>query len=1025
MAENEDERFAIRISHDSYKFNNTGDVIEIEATKFLQKGGFGITYSGIYRQYLGKLDRTVVAERKVTIKEFFMSNNVCRRNESDNSVVVQDSERFNYFRSKFDKEASALSEINRLQNIAHVIHIFEDNNTSYYVMDYIEGCDLYTYIEKHGPFKSLKEAWSYLRPVCECLQKVHEKGIIHCDIAPNNIIVEPTKDAGGINKFVLIDFGSCRSWDIQTDEGANFTIASHTPYNPYFSPLELVNRGEYSARYPDSTLEKIKVSADIYSLGAVLYYMLAGNSYLKKSERESLRCSKSGTPYAKCRDLILNDFDFPSTMEKEAIDLIKKIMQPVAEDRIQSVKELIKICDKDAMDLERENILKKNSPEKFEILDCFLSQSKDIIDISSRFNYEELNSKAIKGDAEALFYMGESHRKGLYNLTPNYKEAYSWYLKAANLGHPKAQYVVGYYHYLGLKKEFPKDLELAAIWIKKAAENGNTDAMGLLSVMYSKGEGVPRDDIESANWSKRELTERIKEKTGEEVHIEVKDREFLFNETKKQAEKGNAFFQHNLGVMYFNGDGVAKDDSKALEWLRKAAVQGNKQAIETLKQVEGLIEKKKQDNNKHDEKNNPNSKADDWEGFLKKCREDVPLKQTVDNLRQVEGEKKMRKKIPTIWKYIGITIVFLIGLTIYEMFSGNLLYMMGKKLYVNGKYELAENCLLNSVKHGNEESNYLLGSMYIDGNRTMDGIDDLVKVTEWLKKAVDSGVSIAKEKYAKACDSLGGQYYINKDSVQAFNYYKIAAELNNASGQNHLGVLYALGYGTEKNDEEAVKWYQKAADQGFVWGMHNLGTHYRWGNGVPQDKQEAIKWYQMAAERNNVSSMVELGNLYKTIPLYKEYFKWYQKAAENENTDAQYRLGRDYQYGYHDVPQDYNKALYWYKKAAGNGDWDSERAIGDAYYYGEESDNSYTNYSLGFKKDWVQAVKWYSREDIKQKYKDTGYPSNFKYISERLGDMYKNGGYGLKSDLQKAKEWYKIAADKGSTSARTKLEKLN
>ena len=369
-AENEDERFAIRISHDSYKFNNTGDVIEIEATKFLQKGGFGITYLGKYRQYLGKLDRTVVAERKVTIKEFFMSNNVCRRNESDNSVVVQDSERFNYFRSKFDKEASALSEINRLPNIAHVIHIFEENNTSYYVMDYIEGCDLYTYIENHGPFKSLKDAWSYLRPICECLQKVHEKGIIHCDIAPNNIIVEPTKDAGGINKFVLIDFGSCRSWDVQTDEGANFTVASHTPYNPYFSPLELVNRGEYSARYPESSLEKIKVSADVYSLGAVLYYMLVGNKYLRKSEKENLRCSKSGTPYAKCRDIILNDFDFQSTMEKEAVDLIKKIMQPAAEDRIQSVGELIRTCDKMSENLsipmQKEKIYAEKHPESLD-----------------------------------------------------------------------------------------------------------------------------------------------------------------------------------------------------------------------------------------------------------------------------------------------------------------------------------------------------------------------------------------------------------------------------------------------------------------------------------------------------------------------------------------------------------------------------------------------------------------------------------------------------------------------------------
>ena len=84
--------------------------------------------------------------------------------------------------------------------------------------------------------------------------------------------------------------------------------------------------------------------------------------------------------------------------------------------------------------------------------------------------------------------------------------------------------------------------------VKKAAEQGQTDAQGTLDVMYYRGEGVPKDDAEAVRWF------------------------------RQAAEQGHAVAQGTLGAMYANGYGVPEDDAEAVRWYSRAAEQGDADA---------------------------------------------------------------------------------------------------------------------------------------------------------------------------------------------------------------------------------------------------------------------------------------------------------------------------------------------------------------------------------------------------------------------------------------------------------------
>ena len=261
--------------------------------KKIGAGGFGITY----------LARHTILDRKYAIKEFFMSGyNV--RNNATNHVSLQGLEvkDFDRVRQTFINEARTLAHLNN-EAIVKVIDIFDENGTSYMVMPFVEGTTLKSMVEKDGPME-YEMAVNYMVQICEALTYIHSKDILHRDVTPDNVIVTPEQ------KIVLIDFGSARKFI------DNKTQRQTTIVKPGYAPLE-----QHSARSRKGAF------TDIYSVGAVFYYLLTGERPMDATER--------------VLEKMKEPIELNSNIPPQINAIIMKAMEMDGEMRYQSAKELI------------------------------------------------------------------------------------------------------------------------------------------------------------------------------------------------------------------------------------------------------------------------------------------------------------------------------------------------------------------------------------------------------------------------------------------------------------------------------------------------------------------------------------------------------------------------------------------------------------------------------------------------------------------------------------------------------------
>ena len=164
--------------------------------RVLGQGGFGITYLA--------LDNP--SGERVAIKEYYPSE-LAGRGLDGCTVAIHSEERaenFAYGKAQFLEEARTLAAVSGSGSIVRIYSYFEENGTAYFAMEYVEGVPLDEYLRQKSGHLTAQEAETLFLPLMAALETVHKKGIVHRDIAPDNLIVT------GDGTVKLIDFGAAR-----------------------------------------------------------------------------------------------------------------------------------------------------------------------------------------------------------------------------------------------------------------------------------------------------------------------------------------------------------------------------------------------------------------------------------------------------------------------------------------------------------------------------------------------------------------------------------------------------------------------------------------------------------------------------------------------------------------------------------------------------------------------------------------------------------------------------------------------
>lgn len=222
------------------------------------RGGFGITYLA-YDTRNGET---------VAVKEYFPT--VLAKRGSRNHVIPgneRNAEQFNTGAEKFFDEAELVRRFNGNPNIVSIYECFYENNTAYYVMEYLNGITLENYVEKYGVLNSAQTLY-IADKLTMALVVLHSGEVLHRDISPDNVML--CRDG----RVKLIDFGAARQFLSEGSQG--YTVIMKKG----FSPME-----QYSQNTESDT------RTDIYSLGTLLYYALTGKvpeSPYKRMEDDSV-----------------------------------------------------------------------------------------------------------------------------------------------------------------------------------------------------------------------------------------------------------------------------------------------------------------------------------------------------------------------------------------------------------------------------------------------------------------------------------------------------------------------------------------------------------------------------------------------------------------------------------------------------------------------------------------------------------------------------------------------------------------
>ena len=557
-------------------------------------GGFGITYKALDTQ----LDKTVA------IKEYLPSDFAVR---TDATTVqpksTADQDDYQWGLARFLDEARTLARFEH-PHLNHVRRFFEDNNTAYLVLDYIEGETLSDLLKREGQLESTR-LQRLVTELLSGLDEVHRAGYVHRDIKPSNIMLRKNGSS------VLLDFGAARQVLGQRSKSLTSVLT------PGYAPIE-----QYDQKGDD-----IGPWTDLYALGMVAYRCVSGISETELIDAITrARLERKGKQDQDMKPAVeIGKGHYPSSLLK-AIDWAIKVEEEDRPQNVAAIKEMI--ADSETSDNApdvvpvdkpaKQPIKQPSSPkseqfwvwfwvaavvplfvfivwsakverEKQEERTAGVEQREEAKRVAqaerervaerarvaqaerervaeraraaqaerervaeraraAQAERERVAERARTAQAErgrrknpARVAMAQKCRK--YYRNKEYAKALDSCLQAAVQGDTLSQIGLGEMYRNGYG--VAQDNTEAVKWYRKAAEQG--DALGQLTLgsMYLNGRGVAQDYAEATKWF------------------------------RKAAEQGGALAQNGLGLMYEYGKGVAQNHTEAVKWYRKAADQGD------------------------------------------------------------------------------------------------------------------------------------------------------------------------------------------------------------------------------------------------------------------------------------------------------------------------------------------------------------------------------------------------------------------------------------------------------------------
>lgn len=184
--------------------------------KVLGQGGFGITY----------LAWDIYLDRKLAVKEYF-PRDLAYREKGEGTVSIYSratQSEYDYGLDKFMAEGKTLAKLEGHPNIVAIKDFFKSNDTAYLVMNYVEGISLADYLNRLKDKLSFEQALQIFMPVLDAVKAIHQAGLLHRDISPDNIYITVH------GRVILLDFGAARH--ALGEKGKNLSIILKPGYAP-------------------------------------------------------------------------------------------------------------------------------------------------------------------------------------------------------------------------------------------------------------------------------------------------------------------------------------------------------------------------------------------------------------------------------------------------------------------------------------------------------------------------------------------------------------------------------------------------------------------------------------------------------------------------------------------------------------------------------------------------------------------------------------------------------------------------